>query len=236
MSVASDLNDSCFSLATDLLVELCQAVEEETGEKPTIADLCELLTWGLRSCDVDILADVNSLNVRIHAKVKKRGKVALQPGDLLAVPSKKKGEYYRVLYITNNRFGWAFGVFLGKHQLKPPPPSWKADVFPYPFYAHHEYVVSGRWQVLGNYAQLLALFPTDPPLYYSKKNWPNDDRIGPYGSSESPSTEALKHVSKEEAEAVGLLNNKFLQSMLANQFEEFLARLLNGTAKRQRGK
>lgn len=43
MSPLDDLNDHCFSLATELLVDLCEAFEEETGQKPTLAEVCELL-------------------------------------------------------------------------------------------------------------------------------------------------------------------------------------------------
>jgi len=43
----SSLNDNCFVVATAAIVDVCDAVKDETGSLPTLENLCEILTWGL---------------------------------------------------------------------------------------------------------------------------------------------------------------------------------------------
>lgn len=225
MSVIDDIDDHGFVLATELIVELCQEVEKLAGQKPTIDDLCELLTWGLRGCSLDLLADVNTSNVlRIEAKLKKRGKITLKPGDIVAIPA-KDGGWHLVVFITKNRFGFAYGILLGRHALKPPSPQWQPEALAHPIYSGQRAVASGRWQVVGNNPDLLALFPSDPPIYHSKMSWPNEDQIGPFGSAESAS-DRLRPISKQEAKEVGLLTGEYRCVLMEDEFEEFLANRL----------
>ncbi len=161
MSVIDDLDDYCYVLATKFFSELCREIEERAGRKPTIGELCDLLTWGLRGCKDEILEDVNTANVlALRPKLARRGKITLQPGDVVAIPA-RSGDYYMAVFITNNRFGHAFGVLREKHKFQPVQPGSKPEVLPYPFYADSEYITSGRWRKLGNHSlsRLLKIAP-----------------------------------------------------------------------------
>src|SRR5688572_1430614 len=170
MSMIQKLNDHCFNLATKSVIELCRAVEEETGRKPTLEDFCELITWGFRSCSEDILEDVNTANVlELKPKVKKKGKIILKPGDVVAIPA-KEGDFYLAVYVTlAKRYGHAFGVFKGRHKLKPLAPGWRGEPIQPVFFTTDMFVASGRWRIIGHAPELLSLFPQTPERYYAKR-------------------------------------------------------------------
>ena len=234
MSLISELDDHCFVLATEAMVELCTEVENATGQKPTIDELCELLTWGLRGCSADILSDANPVNVlALQPKMKRRGKVVVQPGDIVAIPA-SGGLYYLVIFITKNTFGHAFGVFQGRHALKPPAADWKPDRWRLPIYTGDRLIASGRWLVVANRKDLLQLFPGQPEAFYDKEFRKYDDRIGPFGSAESPSG-TLRALTKEEAESVGLIGGTYERGLLGEEFEALLEEKLgNGLEKPKR--
>lgn len=234
MSVVANLDDHCFVLATTLVAELCSEVERTGGEKPTITDLCELLTWGLRSCSLDLLADVNVQNITgLRPKLKKRGKVILQPGDVVTIPSQQRGKYRLAVYITKNRFGYAFGVVRGEHPARPLPPTWEPKILPHPFYTGYDCIASGRWHVVGRDAHLLSLFPKHPESYHYKEDWPEDDSIGPFGSAESPRGQ-LRTIDKQEAELVGLTTREYSHGMSGQAFEWFIETRLASFQTRKR--
>ena len=71
-----------------LMVELCDAMKKEIGEKPTVAEVCELLAWGVRGCSKDILADINSFQVEsLKPKLSSKGKIRPRQGDVVAIPA-----------------------------------------------------------------------------------------------------------------------------------------------------
>ncbi|HAW29243.1 MAG TPA: hypothetical protein DCY03_14175 [Planctomycetaceae bacterium] len=110
LKLVDKLNDTCFVYASESMSELCRMIEGEAGEKPTLSDLCDVLTASIRCCPDDLLQDVNVQAIEtLTAKVKSRKKIVAEPSDVFAVP-RNKGGYYFVVYITSNRFGEAFGV------------------------------------------------------------------------------------------------------------------------------
>jgi hypothetical protein len=241
-----DLNDNCFSLTTELVVELCRAFEEEIGDKPTIAELCELLYWGIRSSAPDILKDINVENLaELTPKVARRIKVRPNRGDVIAIPA-SKDSVFLVLYLGKfGRFGHAFGILKGRHKRKPPAAQWQAQVVARPFFSGLEGVSSGRWSIIAHRPDWLALFPHEPEYYHSKRDFPDDDSIGPYGSAETASNYkgkrdrrdvveyssngesfVLRHLSKREAQEIGLLEISFFQCGLEEQVEAYLKKLL----------
>jgi hypothetical protein len=225
MSRVPEFNDGIFAEATETLVELCRQIEEETGDKPTLEELCELLAWGLRSCSADILKDVNPRNiVDLKAKVKKTVCLRLRPGDLVAIPS-RKGRCYLAVVITGNRFGWAYGILKGEHTLKPPPSDWIGEPFQIPIYSGDRYAADGRWPVLGNYPHLLRLFPTEPEIYHEKRNHPDNPAIGEFGAAENARNE-LRKITREEAEKIGLLSGTYRQCLLEDELKIHLSKQL----------
>lgn len=250
MSVILDLDDHCFVLAGDYLTDLCRQVEKEAGRKPSIEELCELLTWGLRSCSLDILADVNPCNVlALKPKLLRKGKITVKPGDLVAIPARGGGYYFTVFITQEWADGPAFGIIKGKYTLKPPSEDWQPDTLQPPVYSDNRLIASGRWRVIGNYPHLLKLFPEHPEIYYPHKAAAlvcstgkgaiiRPGEVGPYGSAVTPGGRGVRHVSKEEAEALGLLSGEYHQGLLAEEFEEFLERRLGASSakKKRRGK
>jgi len=217
----SSLNDSCFVYARESLRTLCQMIEEESGIKPSLSDLCDLLAVSLQSCSDELLSDVDVQAVeKLTPKVAPHKKVSLKPGDLLAIP-REKGGFYFVIYITSNRFGEAFGIFEGHWPVPHLPSSWTPVPANLPVYTGKSLVVSGRWRRIDHREDLLDLFPKSPEIYHSKSDHPSDDQIGPYGSGET-ATEELRNLTESEANQIGLIQGTYRQVMLEEQFEKYL--------------
>ncbi len=245
-SRTGDLNDNCFSLATELVVELCRAFEEEIGDKPTIAELCEILYWGIRSSAPDVLKDINVDGlVGLSPKISRRKRVRPDRGDVIAIPA-SKDSVFLVLYLgLFARFGHAFGILRGRHKRKPLSAQWQPQPVARPFFTGLEGIASGRWSVIAHRADWLTLFPNEPEYYHCKRDFPHDGKIGPYGSAETASEYegqrdrpdvvdyssagercVLRHLSKKEAQEIGLLENGFFQCGLEEQAEAYLKELL----------
>jgi hypothetical protein len=221
----SSLNDSCFVHARESLRTLCQMIEEESGVKPSLNDLCEILAVSLRGCSGDLLSDVDVQAVeKLTPKVAPHKKVSLKPGDVLAVP-REKGGYYFVIYIASNRFGEAFGIFEGHRQVPYVSSRWEPVPVKYPVYTGKALVVSGRWRRIDHREDLLDSFPKSPEIYHSKSDHPSDDQIGPYGSGEK-ATEELRQLTEAEARQIGLIQGTYRQVMLEEQFEKYLQETL----------
>src|SRR5687768_14772099 len=161
-SRTADLNDNCFTLATEAVVELCRAFEEELDDKPTIEELCELLYWGIRSSSPDILKDINVENlVELKPKVSRRKKVNPKPGDVISIPA-DKDHVFLVLYLGRfRRFGEALGALRGLHKRKPPAARWQPEAIARPFFAGLHALASGRWSIFAHRPDWLKLFPKE---------------------------------------------------------------------------
>ena len=221
----SSLNDSCFVDAAECLTRLCQMIEEESGVKPSLNDLCEILAVSLRGCSGDLLSDVDVQAVeRLTPKVAPHKKLSLKPGDILAVP-REKGGYYFVIYITSNRFGEALGIFEGHRQVPYLSSRWEPVPIKLPVYTGKALIVRGRWRRIDHRQDLLDLFPKSPEIYHSKSDHPSNDQIGPYGSGET-ATEELRELTEAEADEIGLIRGTYHQVMLEEQFEKYLQETL----------
>jgi len=200
------------------LTTLCQMIEEESGVKPSLNDLCEILVVSLQCCSDDLLADVHVQAVeKLTPKVAPHKKVVLTPGDILAVP-RARGGYYFVIYITCNRFGDAYGIFEGHRQVPHVSSKWRPLPIKFPAYTGRAQVVSGRWRRIDHREDLLDLFPKSPEIYHSKAANPSNDRIGPYGSGETATGE-LRELTQSEASEIGLDREAYRQIMVPEQFE-----------------
>jgi hypothetical protein len=196
-------------------------IEEESGIKPSLSDLCGILAVSLQSCSGDLLSDVDVQAVeKLMPKVAPHKKVSLKPGDVLAIP-REKGGYYFVIYIISNRFGEAFGIFGGHRQVPHVASRWEPVPVRLPVYTGKSLVVSGRWRRIDHREDLLDLFPKSPEIYHSKSDNPSNDRIGPFGSGET-SAEELRDLTESEANQIGLIQGTYHQGMLEEQFEKYL--------------
>jgi len=217
----SALNDNCFVVATAAIVDVCEAVKDETGSLPTLENLCEILAWGFRGCSGDILEDVNPADVKqVICKTSGRKKVKLCPGDVVAVPA-PYGDYYLGVFITSNRFGHAYGFFRDTWPLRPV--GKMADMAPIgrAIYSGDRAVLSGTWPILGNYPDLLKLFDDNPERYHIKAYNLDDDAIGPFGAAET-ADDQLRQVGEEEAAEVGLLDRSYRGVILEEYVAEYL--------------
>lgn len=219
------LDDNCFNHAGECLKSLCRMIEEESGIKPSLNDLCEILAVSLRSCGGDLLCDVDALAVeKLTAKVAPHKKVHLKPGDVLAVP-REQGCYYFILHIASNQFGEAFGIFEQHGPIPYRISRWEPIPIEFPVYTGRALVVSGRWKRIGHREVLLNLFPKSPEIYHGKSDNPSNPRIGPYGSGET-ATEEFRDLSEAEADRIGLTRGVYRQCMLEEQFEKYLKETL----------
>ncbi|PHS10423.1 MAG: hypothetical protein COA78_11355 [Blastopirellula sp.] len=219
------LNDSCFAFASESLSTLCRMIETETGEKPTIADLCQVIAESLRCCQGDLLRDVNVHAVeKLSAKVSTRKKVTAKPGDVFAIAA-VDGGYYLLIYITSNRFGEAFGVLDGVSKLPHVPAEIASTPLIPPLYTGKTFVTNGRWRRIASREELLTLFPSSPDIFHSKSDNPTNDTIGAYGSAELATGE-LRDLTEPESEKIGLSKGTYQQVLLEEQVEALLRRVL----------
>jgi hypothetical protein len=225
VGLIGSLNDSCFVHAGNYLTALCEMVEEESGVKPTLDDLCELLAVSLRGCSSELLSDVDVLAVEeLTPKIAPHKRIRLKPGDIVAVPRERGGVYF-VIYITSNQFGDAFGIFEGHRQVPYLPAEWRPSPIVYPVYSGREMVIRGRWRRIGHREDLLGLFPKSPEIFHSKSDNRSNDRIGRYGSGETITGE-LRDLTEAEAREIGLIQRTYRQGMLEEQFEKYLQETL----------
>ena len=224
MSLIDNLNDNCFVLAVKYLVDLSREIEAEAGEKPSLSEMCELLTWGFRSCSTDILRDVDPHFVTgLKPVVAKHRKIKLQPGDLVAIPVADGGWYF-TLYITHCRAGHAFGIFRGQYSLRPPPADWNPGTLKFPVYTGARPVDEGRWQVIAHRPDLLKLFPADPEFFFKLSAANNN--LGPYGAAETASGK-WRNLTKEEFEEINAFREDFGDFLTSEAFEQLLESKLN---------
>ncbi len=224
MSLIEGLNDNCFVLATKYLKDLGQEIEDETGQKPTLDEMCELLAWGFKGCSSDILADIDPRDVvKLKAVAERRPKVRLARGDIVAIPA-SNGEYFFVVFLTINT-DHAFGIVEGTHQITPIADDWNPKTLKYAVYSDDRLLREGRWRIVGKCERLCERFPDKPSIYLDAKThnkvFPNDPSqygviLGVRG--------AARHISRREAKEVGLLSGDYQQSYNGEQFEEYLER------------
>lgn len=71
--MSQDRDDRCAAFAAAELAELAADFADESGRQPSSAELCEVLTWGLRSCRDDVLSDANPSNMQELAPRLRKG-------------------------------------------------------------------------------------------------------------------------------------------------------------------
>lgn len=219
----STLRDHCFVLASHALTELAESAEMELGRKPTLEELCEILMWGFRGCNEELVADVHPGRIeRVVCKIRNAKVENLSPGDVVAIPSAKNKCYIGV-FVEKNRFGCAFGFFRGLWPCRPLT-NGRLDLVPCgpPIYTTLHSLWDGTWRLIGHLPELLGNFTDSPEVYHAKSDHLNNDSIGPFGSAEAPSG-TLRSIDAKEAESVGLLNGSYRQTVLPKYVASVLA-------------
>jgi hypothetical protein len=72
-----------------------------------------------------------------------------------------------------------------------------------PIYTDKGRVADGIWKIVGHDDSLLALFPSDPPIYHRPNAWPGIADTGEFGAAET-ADRPLRLIGPDEAREVGL--------------------------------
>lgn len=154
-----------------------------------------------------ILADVEPEDLRkLTAEVAKKRVAKPKPGDVLAIPV--RGDGYRVaVMITRNRFGTALGFFDGTSAQGRLDGELRRSPRKLPVFTEDSLVQDGTWKIVDHDDSLLALFPSDPPIYHAA-NMFDDVDTGKYGAAETADG-TLRLIDSDEAREVGLLDGTY---------------------------
>jgi hypothetical protein len=215
-----ELTDSVLALSCRTISVASRHIQALTGGAPTLAELCRVLGEALGKCRSGLLADIPPQSIQdITGKMKKAGKVAAKPGDIVAIPSPETGLFYFACVAAKNRFGTAFGFFKGVFPPMTPSQMHRLPALQNVIYSGEQCLASGRWTIVGHDDNLLRRFPSDPELFY--RTAPN----APFGLGET-SAGKIRQLSKEEANRIGLLDNSYRQLYTCDFLEKRLPALL----------
>jgi immunity protein 26 of polymorphic toxin system len=196
-----DLDDHPFEEAREhnrVLVErMCAARDAPVTPQQFASAILQVLRTGRI-----ILADVKPENIRkLSADVPKKRIAKPKPGDVLAIPA-KNGAYRMAVVITRNKFGTALGLFQGTSAEGRLHAGLRRAPRKIPIYTSTDLIADGTWRIVGHDDSLLALFPSDPPIYHRANAWPGVD-TGEFGAAETGDG-TLRLIGPDEAREVGL--------------------------------
>jgi hypothetical protein len=208
-----DVGDGPYSAAAGFVARVARAHRDAAGAPPTLDEFRDLLLRGLHAAPDDLFGDVAPSRVTaVRAKARKQPKVAAQVGDVVAIPA-AGGGVHRAVVLARDQFGVAYGP-LGDDG---------ATARGRPVYSDDALVGSGRWKVVGHDESLLALFPGEPEIYHRPMNVPGVPVTEPHGAAETASG-ALRLLTRDEAEAVGLTSGAYRQAHNGTALEQYLDR------------
>jgi hypothetical protein len=212
------LNDNTFNEATDVLAFLVERAGSARGQEVSPADLAGHVLQVLRAGDVSFAdissGDVVDLTVDVPKRIPKP-----KVGDVVAIPAAEPG-YHLAVVLADDQIGLALGLLQG---VVAKPRVGRADQYQarhIPIYTDARSIANGTWRIVGHNDELLALFPDPPELYWDAVT-AFGDRFGDYGAAgrqDSPK----RLISKEEAEAVGVLDGTYRQTHLGEYFQKAL--------------
>ncbi|OYW21525.1 MAG: hypothetical protein B7Z55_05705, partial [Planctomycetales bacterium 12-60-4] len=185
---------------------------------------------------------------QLVAKVRKRGKVRPQVGDVIAIPA-KSGGYWLTCYLgLFGRFGHGFGLIHGRYPLRTLPENWQPQIVSPVIFAEYDGLSTGRWKVVGHSLTLRAQFPENPEAF-QLTNLPHyaripRDVIDAVAIAESANSYAgrqhdddiidlspyfggtcfLRRVPHAEAAEIGLLDGSYISGATCDQLEAYLER------------
>jgi hypothetical protein len=221
--VLNALDDHIWIEAVNTVVELGIELEHALGRKPTCDEYCFFMARALQGTHRDLFSDVSTASVIELKAVLSRVPRKILPGTLIGVPS-GEGDAFAILYLTSNTFGDAFGILKGRFRhLRT---NSKFESSQRHVYSSLRPLREGRWRLLGIRPDLISMFPSNPEIYHRKsgRNLENPS-IGPFGSAETANGE-LRNLSREEADAVGLLSGDYSQVLMEKQLVAYLQRMV----------
>ena len=201
-----DLDDHLFEDARDHHRVLVERMRAAGGAPVTPQQFASAILQILQGGRI-ILADVKSEDIRkLTADVPKKRIARPKPGDVLAIPAVDGGCHMAVVVILN-RFGTALGLFHGTSARGRLNAELRRAPRKRPIYTDNGRVLDGTWKIVDHDDSLLALFPSDPPIYHRPNAWPGID-TGEFGAAETANG-TLRLIEPDEAREVGLLDGTY---------------------------
>jgi predicted small secreted protein len=218
----AELPDAVLVASCNTVSGASSRIKGATRDLPTVAELCQALAAGIAACPETLLDDILPSYVQsVAARIKKRGRVVLRPGDIVAIPVESKpGMFYLACVVAKNSFGTAYGFFKGVFPPTAAAHLGRFPIHPYPIYSGEQCIASGQWLVVGRYEDLLERFTSEPEIFHR----PSPE--APYGLAETAS-EKIRALTKEEADTVGLLDGTYRQTYTCEFLQTRLSRILN---------
>jgi hypothetical protein len=212
------LNDHAFVEAAALLARLAEhaaaAADRAISPEELATGVLDVLRTGKLT-----FADVSGTNViSLTTRVPKR---VARPstGDVVAIPAAPAG-YHLAVVLADDQTGLALGLLRG---VFPAPRVGHAErhrARHVPVYTGKHAIADGTWRVIGHHEELLALFP-DPPELYWEAVTAFGDRFGEHGGAGSQDG-PKRLISRDEAEAVGLLDGTYQRTFVAEHLQRAL--------------
>ena len=214
-----ELDDHLFDDAGEHHRELLERMRA-TGDAPvTPQQFASALLQVLRSGRI-VLADVEPKDIRkLTADVPKKRVPKPRPGDVLAIPA-RNGGFHMAVVVTLNRFGTALGLFRGTCARARLDANLRRAPRKLPVYTDNGRVADGTWKIVGHDDSLLALFPSDPPIYHRPNAWRGID-TGEFGAAETADC-TLRLIGPDEAREVGLQDGTYRQVCHAAWLQKLL--------------
>ena len=223
MQLEPEFSDACYAVASTALLDVVKEISSDTGRRPTVEELSELLTWAARECSTDLGEGVDNRDLTIQvASAGRRKKVSFKRGDVIAIPF-SRGRWFAVVYLGKyGSFGHAVGIFKGAHSLADVTAARmpKGSRLRVPRFVDLDSVALGRWKVVNRQPTLAEGF-LEPALYHTPRK--GDASRGRYGLAETIDG-ALRKLDRAEADAAGVSAKGFRQAYLGDLFEQFLAK------------
>jgi hypothetical protein len=217
-----DLPDHAFVDVQDWNSDVITRIFRRTGTTVTAVHLAQVWLQVLRDGTVSF-TDVSGTDLR-KLTVEPPPKQARRPraGDVVSIPHLDGGHHLAVV-LTSNRIGTALGLFMDRTADHRVGQQLRTRARRFPVYTGDHLIRSGDWQIVDHDENLLALFPSDPPIYHPPHAYQNTGiDTGPYGAAETAGG-ALTFITKEEAEAVGLTDGTYRQTHLSEYVQQCLA-------------
>jgi hypothetical protein len=212
-----ELNDAPWEQGSSLVAALAR------GERQSLDGLLASLVAAFDASDPLLLSDVGPGDIRrLGARLRRLEHPRPKVGDVFAVPA-RGGTHFLLLTVAKTQVGTAFGV-LGRARLPRLPSKSASAALRFPVYCDDYGVLNGEWPNVGHEEELLALFPSEPPVFFRPSmDLPGD--VGPHGAAEYPDGE-LRKLSAAEAQDAGLDRDDFRQLHHSQTLGEWLERRL----------
>jgi hypothetical protein len=220
-----DLDDHLFEDARDHHGVLVERMRAASGAPVTPQQFASAMLQVLRSGRI-ILADVKPEHVhKLIADVPKKRVAKPKPGDVLTIPA-RRGGYHMAVVLAHNCFGMALGLFRGTSAQGRLDAGLRGAARKYPVHTSPDLVADGTWKVLQHDESLLALFPSDPPIYHRHDAWQtwgtaDTGEFGEFGAAETADG-TLRLIGPDEAREVGLLDGTYRQTCHAAWLQKLL--------------